>query len=102
MSGNSDWKDVLKSRQFESDRNWWIAFPLSAFFGWAGADRFYLHQFVLGSLKLITFGGLFLWWAADIVLLLVGLMADADGLKLVPPWKAVFTCRPMPPGRREL
>jgi TM2 domain-containing membrane protein YozV len=87
MSKDDDWKRKLRSQIHESDRSWGVTATLSFLLGWAGADRFYLHQFVLGGLKLFTFGGLFIWWLIDFILLLVGQMADADGRKLAPPWK---------------
>mmetsp|Transcript_18128 Transcript_18128/g.43562 ORF Transcript_18128/g.43562 Transcript_18128/m.43562 type:complete len:475 (+) Transcript_18128:57-1481(+) len=44
-----------------------IAYTLSVLLGWAGADRFYLGQYLSGLLKLCTAGGFGLWWLADIV-----------------------------------
>jgi TM2 domain-containing membrane protein YozV len=42
-----------------------VALTLSFYFGWLGADRLYLGNIVLGILKLITFGGLFIWYIVD-------------------------------------
>jgi hypothetical protein len=50
-------------------RNWVVALLLSIFFGWLGFDRFYLGQPIIGLLKLITFGGLVIWWFIDIILI---------------------------------
>ena len=33
--------------------------------GYFGADRFYKGEVALGLLKLITFGGFFIWWIID-------------------------------------
>lgn len=44
-----------------------VAYVLSLFFGWLGADQFYLGFPIYGSLKLITLGGFGAWWLIDIV-----------------------------------
>lgn len=45
---------------------------LSVFFGWCGRDRFYRGAYFTAILKLVTFGGLGLWWLLDILLSLTG------------------------------
>ena len=74
-----EWLSALSKRAAESERNWWTTFLLSLFLGWLGADRFYLNQPVLGFVKLCTMGGLCLWWALDVALLLSGSMRDDTG-----------------------
>jgi len=52
---------------------------LSFFLGYWGADRFYLGQSRLGILKIITGGGLGVWWLVDFILALTGAMKDDEG-----------------------
>jgi TM2 domain containing protein len=47
-------------------RNTTTMFILSFFLGFYGIDRFLLKQFVLGILKLSTFGGCGIWWFIDL------------------------------------
>lgn len=42
---------------------------MSLFLGWLGIDRFMMGQVFLGILKLITFGGLGIWWFIDAILI---------------------------------
>ncbi len=62
-----------------SPKDWVLTAVLSYYLGIFGADRFYMGRIGLGILKLITFGGLGLWWLIDTILLALGRMRDADG-----------------------
>eukprot|EP00451_Oxyrrhis_marina_P001133 CAMPEP_0204271426 /NCGR_PEP_ID=MMETSP0468-20130131/19846_1 /ASSEMBLY_ACC=CAM_ASM_000383 /TAXON_ID=2969 /ORGANISM="Oxyrrhis marina" /LENGTH=469 /DNA_ID=CAMNT_0051247095 /DNA_START=131 /DNA_END=1540 /DNA_ORIENTATION=- len=44
-----------------------IAYTLSIFLGYVGADQFYLGFYIRALLKLCTLGGGGVWWLADIV-----------------------------------
>ena len=54
-------------------------FILSIFLGEFGIDRFYLGYTGLGILKLVTIGGLGVWWIIDIITIATGKMKDAQG-----------------------
>ena len=44
------------------------ALVLAVFLGYLGIDRFYSGNIVAGVIKLLTLGGLGIWWIIDIVL----------------------------------
>ncbi|MDJ1645835.1 TM2 domain-containing protein [Mycoplasma phocimorsus] len=53
---------------------------LSLFFGQLGIDRFYSGRYILGLIKLFTFGGLGIWWIIDFILAIFGAQKDDQGL----------------------
>ena len=46
-----------------------VAFVLSLFWGLVGIDRMYLGQLGLGWGKLLTLGGVGVWWVVDLFLI---------------------------------
>ena len=55
---------------------------LSILVGTLGVDRFYLGKVGTGILKLITFGGLGIWYLVDIILIAIKKLDDKDGYRL--------------------
>jgi TM2 domain-containing membrane protein YozV len=79
------WLRELANQVETSDKNWWSAVLLALFVGYLGVDRFYLGYTWSAFLKLLTFGGLGIWWVIDLTLLLTGSLPDAYGGKLKNP-----------------
>ena len=57
------------SRNEPRNLNWVFTLLMSIFFGTLGIDRFIMGHVGLGILKLITGGGLGIWWLVDVILI---------------------------------
>jgi type II secretory pathway component PulF len=63
-------------------KSWLAAALLAWFLGVFGVDRFYLGYIGLGVIKLITCGGCWIWALIDFILIVAGVMRDAQGNEL--------------------
>ena len=59
-----------------------VTMALCLFLGYLGAHRFYLGKIGTGIAQLLTFGGLGIWFAVDLILIALGKMTDAQGRAL--------------------
>ena len=65
-----------------SEKDWLITLILSILVGGFGIDRFYTGSVLLGVLKLVTLGGLGLWWLIDLIMLVTGNYKDGGGNRI--------------------
>ncbi|MCX6746881.1 MAG: TM2 domain-containing protein [Candidatus Pacearchaeota archaeon] len=49
--------------------NWVLCLIMSVVFGSLGVDRYLMGKIGTGILKLVTFGGLGIWWLVDVILI---------------------------------
>lgn len=54
------------------NRSFVITWLLSMLFGALGLDRFYTGRYLTGTLKLLSLGGLGIWWIIDLGIVLAG------------------------------
>jgi hypothetical protein len=80
--GASAWFNASEVPGLFSEKEWLVALLLSLVLGYLGVDRFYLGHVGLGILKLITLGGLGIWYVVDLILIATGGLRDSNGLPL--------------------
>ncbi|WP_319021106.1 TM2 domain-containing protein [Brevibacterium aurantiacum] len=72
------------------NRSFFVTWLLSLLLGFLGADRLYTGRFLTGGLKLVSLGGLGLWWVIDLVIVMAGgLRYDSRPLTGYDAWKEV-------------
>jgi len=76
-------KGIFETKNdIERKTDWRVLFHLSFWLGFLGIDRFYAGKTGSGILKLITMGGIGIWWIMDIINVANGNYTDTTG-KLV-------------------
>ena len=55
-----------------ANRSFAVTWLLSMLFGILGLDRFYTGRYLTGALKLLSLGGLGVWWIIDLGIVLAG------------------------------
>ena len=73
---------MQQMQQMKSDKDWIITLVLAIVVGSLGIDRFYTGSILLGILKLVTLGGLGVWWLIDLIMLATGSYKDGNGLPI--------------------
>lgn len=70
---------VQQVQQMNSEKDWMVTLILAILVGTLGIDRFYSGSIMLGVLKLVTLGGLGIWWLIDLIMLVTGSYKDGSG-----------------------
>lgn len=65
-----------------SEKSFVTTWLLSLLVGALGVDRFYLGKIGTGILKLVTFGGMGIWWLIDLIMTLTGNATDSKRQKV--------------------
>lgn len=64
------------------EKSYTVTWILSFLLGMFGADRFYLGKIGTGILKLVTLGGVAVWWLVDLIITLSRNATDKHGRKV--------------------
>ena len=76
---------MSEQTEVEAERspfNWTVVFFISLFLGIFGIDRFYVGKKKSGVVKLLTLGGLGIWWLVDLFIIASGKSTDASKKKI--------------------
>ena len=65
--------------QQTGQKSFLVTVLLSIFVGQLGIDRMYLGYVGLGIFKLLTLGGLGIWWIIDLIMIATRKLGPADG-----------------------
>ncbi|SDS00553.1 TM2 domain-containing protein [Brevibacterium siliguriense] len=64
--------DTAPDTDVPANRSFVITWLLSMLFGVLGLDRIYTGRYLTGALKLLSLGGLGIWWIIDLGIVLAG------------------------------
>ena len=73
---------LLNSSTTTSTTDWLTLFLLTFFVGVLGVHRFYVGKIGTGFLRLLTLGGLGVWFLVDLILVVTGQFTNKDGEKI--------------------
>jgi TM2 domain-containing membrane protein YozV/RNA polymerase subunit RPABC4/transcription elongation factor Spt4 len=62
-----------------SKKDWTTTFILSLLLGGFGIDRLYVGKIGTGIIKMLTLGGVYIWWLIDWITVLAGKFTDKEG-----------------------
>jgi TM2 domain-containing membrane protein YozV len=62
-------KPAKKNKNQVREVKWTVCLVMSVLFGSLGVDRFMMGKVGTGILKLVTCGGLWIWWLVDVILI---------------------------------
>ena len=74
---------VSKTISTQPDTAYVTVTYFSLFLGFLGVDRFYMGYVFLGVVKLLTFGGLGIWWLIDFIWIALGNAKTKAGVRLL-------------------
>jgi TM2 domain-containing membrane protein YozV len=69
MAGKIEQTKSVTQSSDKKPKKWIVTLLLSIFLGSLGIDRFYMGYIGTGILKLITLGGIGIWWLIDLILI---------------------------------
>jgi TM2 domain-containing membrane protein YozV len=75
-------RTAKERKEEDTVKRWLTVFLLSFFLGLLGVDRFFVRKIGTGIIKLLTLGGLGVWWIIDWCMILSGTFTDKDDIEV--------------------
>ncbi|WP_353988198.1 TM2 domain-containing protein [Ruicaihuangia caeni] len=86
MGDRTPYQQGVYQQSTPSNRSFIATWLFAWLLGFLGVDRFYLGKVGTGIVKLLTIGGLGIWWLIDLILTLAGVQRDKEG-RLLPDYQ---------------